>query len=278
MPALMTLQELLASKRALPNIPKVIALLVNELDRAEPDLKKITHLINTDPVLTTRMLRLANSAQFQLSNRISCVSSALALLGLGQVRSLVTAAAVAGAFTAISGIDMNQFWRYSLNVAKLARILAGLVRQNQPAAFTAGLIHATGTLVMHLGLPKEMASLNQQVPPLGLKRAAAERRLLGYSYADVGAGFARSWYFPQPIVDALEHQYEPFENDVYEPMAGVLHLAAWRARAGEANFDEQELIDNFPDVVALALGLDIDMALQQVPIDWTSKAEVADLV
>ncbi len=274
----MTLKELLASNAALPSIPKIIALLLSEFERPEPDLRKISQLINTDPVLTTRLLRLANSAQFQFSSRIGSATEALALMGLDEVRSLVTAAAVAGAFRAIPGIDMHQFWRYSLNVAKLSRTLGGMVRQKQPAAFTAGLIHATGELVLHLGLPKEVAVLGLHVPPFGLKRAAAERKLLGYSYANVGAGFAKNWKFPQPIVDALEHQCAPFENGVYEPMAGILHLAAWRARAKEANYDEQDLTDNFPDVVALALGIDIDMALQQDPIDWTSKIEVAVLV
>lgn len=275
---MLTLEELLACSGALPSIPKVIALLLNELDRADPDLKKISQLINTDPVLTTRLLRLANSAQFQFSSKISSVSEALALMGLDQVQSLATAAAVTGAFTSIPGIELNPFWRFSLNVAKLARMLAGMIRQNQPAAFTAGLIHATGELVMHLGLPKEMVLLNQQVPVLGLKRAAAERKLLGYCYADVGAGFAIDWHFPLPTVEALAHQCAPFENDIYEPMAGILHLAAWRARAREANYDEKELIDNFPDVVAQTLGIDIDMALQQEPINWTSKAEVAVLI
>lgn len=275
----MTLKELLASNAALPSIPKVIALLLNELDRTEPDLRKISQLINTDPVLTTRLLRLANSAQFQLPSKISSVSEALALMGLDQVRSLAMVAAVAGAFRSVPGLDMHHYWRYSLNVAKLARMLGGMVRQRQPAAFTAGLIHAIGELVMHLGLPQELAALNQQVAPLGFKRASAERKLLGYCYADVGAGFARSWQFPQPIVDALEHQCAPFENnEVYEPMAGILHLAAWRARAKEANYEQQELTDNFPDVVALTLGIDIDMALQQEPIDWTSRAEVVVLV
>ncbi len=276
--SLLTLEELLASNTVLPSIPKVIALLLNELDQPEPDLKKISQLINTDPVLAARLLRLANSAQFAFANKISSVSEALALMGLDQVRTLAIAAAVTGAFTAIPGVDMNQFWRYSLNVAKLARSLAGMVRQNQSAAFTAGLIHAIGELVMHLGLPQELRVLDQKAPVLGMKRAQAECLLLNYCYANVGASFARNWQFPQPIVDALEHQCAPFENDVYEPLAGILHLAAWRARAREADYSEQELIDSFPDVVALALGIDIDMALQQEPIDWTSRAEVAVLV
>jgi HD-like signal output (HDOD) protein len=275
---LLTLDELLASNEALPSIPKVIALLLSELDQPEPDLRKVSQLINTDPVLAARLLRLANSAQFQFSNKISSVSEALALMGLNQVRLLTTAAAVAGAFSAIPGVDMAQFWRYSLNVAKLARALAGMVRQNQPAAFTAGLIHAIGELVMHLGLPNELAELNLKLAPLSPNRAEAEQKLLGYCYADVGAGFARNWQFPQPTVDALAHQCVPFDNDVYEPMAGILHLAVWRARAREANFSEQKQIDTFPDVVALALSIDIDMVLQQDPIDWTSREEVSVLV
>jgi HD-like signal output (HDOD) protein len=274
----MTLEELLASSGALPSIPKIIALLLNELDQQEPDLRKISQLINTDPVLTSRLLQLANSAQFQFSSQIASVSQALALMGLNEVRSLATVAAVAGAFRMIAGVDMHQFWRYSLNVARLSRTLGGIVRLNQPAAFTAGLIHGIGELVLHIGLPENMAVLDQKTGLFSLKRAAAERKMLGFNYADVGAGFARSWLFPTPIVEALNHQCAPFENGVYEPMAGILHLAVWRARAKESDYNVQDLIESFPDVVALALGIDIDMALEQDPIDWTSRIEAAVMV
>lgn len=270
----MKLEELLASRGNLPSIPKVIALLLNELGREEPDLRKITQMINTDPVLTTRLLRLANSAQFQLSNTISSVSEALAMLGLQQVHSLATAAAVAGAFKGVQGMDMNAFWRYSLNVARLSRSLAGLTRLNQATAFTAGLIHATGELVLRLALPVAMTAMDKTTPPLGLKRAAAERQLLGYSYAQVGAGFAREWRFPLPIVDALEHQGAPFDNDVCEPLAGVLHLAVWRVRAHEDRLEEPRLIGHFPDRVALALALDRDMVFGEDPVQWSTQADV----
>ncbi len=270
----MKLEELLASSGHLPSIPKVIALLLNELSLEEPDLRKITQMINTDPVLTTRLLRLANSAQFQLATKIGSVSEALALLGFQQIHSLATAAAVAGAFKGIQGMDMNAFWRYSLNVARLSRSLAGLARQPQASAFTAGLIHATGELVLRVALPVEMTAMDKTAPPLGLKRAAAERQLLGYNYAQVGAEFARAWQFPAPIVDALEHQGAPFDNDVCEPLAGVLHLAAWRSRAHEDRLSEQRLIGHFPDRVALALNLDRDMVFGEDPTEWTSQADV----
>jgi HD-like signal output (HDOD) protein len=274
----MELNALLASQGAVPSMPKVVALLLTELDQPEPDVRKVSKLISADPGLTTRILQIANSAFFQLSRSISEVSEAVAILGLVQVRSLVSAVSLVSTFAVVPGLNMQQFWRYSLNTAKLSRSLAVKVNLNEATAFTSGLIHCVGELVMHLGMPEKMEPLDAEVPPLALKRAKAERRVLGYCYAQVGAGFARKWQFPQAIVDALEYQYAPFENEVYEPLAGVIHLASWRARAKEANLGDKELAVTFPDTVGLALGLDIDMVLQQSPIDWTSKGELGGFV
>ena len=274
----MELQALLASQFVLPSIPKVVALLLSELESQEPDLKKVTQLISTDPALTTRLLQLSNSGFFKLSGKINSVSESLAILDLGHVRTMAAAAASSASFRAVPGINLQQFWAYSLNVAKLARSLAGVVRQNQQAAFTCGLIHAVGELALHIAMPVESAGLDSEMAPLDLRRAKAERRSFGFCYAQVGAGFASQWYFPQAMVDALEHQYAPFENEVYEPLAGVIHLAAWRARAWEAALSERELAVTFPGPVGEVLGLDIDMVLQQDPIDWSAQTPGRNLI
>ena len=266
----MKISALLERQFNLPSIPKVVALLLMELGRTEVDLRKVTQLISTDPALTTLLLQLANSSFFNLSGKISSVSEALALLDLAYVKTMAQTAASVTSPKAVPGIHLQRFWEYSLNVAKVSRSLAGLVRQNQQAAFTCGLIHAIGELAMHLAMPEEMALLDKDTPPLDMRRAKAERRELGYCYATVGAGFARMWHFPQPMVDALEHQFAPFENNVYEPLAGVTHLAAWRARAKEASMDERAMAVTFPDAVGVAMDLDIDAVLQQDPFDWAA--------
>ncbi len=267
----MELNELLASQFVLPSIPQVIALLLNELAQGEPDLKKISQLISTDPALTTRLLQLSNSGYFRLSGQVNSVSESLAILGLGHVRTMAAAAASAASFKAVPGIQLQKFWAYSLNVGKLSRSLAGVVRQNQQAAFTCGLIHAIGELAIHIGMPESSAALDSEVPPIDLRRADAERAVFGFCYAEVSAGLARKWQFPQPISDALEHQHAPFEGDVYEPLAGVIHLATWRERAREAGLTERELAVTFPGAVGEVLGIDIDMALQQDSFDWFSR-------
>jgi len=266
----MKLQALLELPFNLPSIPKVVALLLVELDRPEADLRKITQLISTDPALTTRLLQMANSSFFNLSGKIHSVSEALALLDLAHIKAMAKAAATGASLKGVPGINLQRFWEYSHNVARVSRALAGLVRQNQQAAFTCGLIHAIGELAMHTGMPAEVANLDTEVAPLDLRRAKVEHRTLGYSYAAVSAGYARMWQFPQSHIDALEHQYAPFDNDVYEPMAGVIHLATWRARGKEAGLTDRGLAVTFPDSVGVALSLDIDMVLQQDPFDWAA--------
>ena len=58
-------------------------------------------------------------------------------------------------------------------------------------------------------------------------------------------------------------------GNVYEPLAGIVHLAAWRARGKETGMTDRELTVVFPDEIGLAMGIDIDVVLQQDPIDWT---------
>ena len=277
MVAPMHLEDLLDSELALPSIPRVVALVLSEINRDEPDLRKIGVDINTDPGLTARVLQLANSAQFQLSNKIASVAEALAVLGLQQVATLTAAAGMAVAFKKVPGLDMQQFWHYSLDAAKLSRKLARDAGMNPAAPFTAGLIHATGELVMHLGMPEQMQWLNAQALPFSAHRHHAEQHLLGYHYANVGAGFAQRWKFPKAIAEAIAHQLTPFDSGNYEPLAGIVHLAAWRARARHEGLSASAMAVSFPDEVALNLGIDIDNVVEQEAFGWTTGQEVAEM-
>ena len=266
----MQLSAVLASQFVLPSIPRVVALLLSELEREETDLKRVTHLISQDPAFTVRLLQLSNSGYFRMSRRIHSVPECLAIVGLNHVRTMAHASATKASLRAVVGINMQQYWSYSLDVAKGSRSLAGVVRQNQQAAFTAGLIHYVGELVMRLVMPAEMARPDGDIPALDARRAKAERKAFGFNYAEVAAGLARQWLFPEPIVEALACQDTPFLEHAYEPLAGVLHLAAWRGRCKDASLNQREMAVSFPGAVGDVLLLDIDMVLQQDPIDWTS--------
>lgn len=269
---MMDLQSLLDSPVALPSIPRVIALALTELNAKEPDVQRVSGFLSMEPVMTMRLLREANSARFQLRHRIGTVNEALAILGLRPVRDMTIEAAMSCAFRKVGGVDMKQFWRYSLDTAMLTQLLTR-AKKVEVSPYTVGLVHALGELVMHRGMPGEMEALNQRVDVFAPQRARAEHELLGYSYAQVGAGFARAWHLPEALVDTLEHQDAPFEREGYEPMAGILHVASWRCRAHAMGYTERKIAVSFPDKIALALGLDVDVVLAHAPVDWASSQE-----
>ena len=265
----MQLEALLNFPRALPAMSRTVSDLLAEMNKDDPSPKRVSDLISQDPSLTTRVLRLSNSAFFRVSRKIGSAEEAVAMLGMTHVRSLVMAAALGSSFKNVPGVNLPQFWRYSLRVADISKSLAGVLRQNESNAFTAGLIHAIGDLIMHIAMPDLVAPLDMGTPPLDLNRAQAEMSVFGYTYAQVGAGMAEKWNFPTTIVSALNNQISPFEGDAYDPLGGVLHIASWRARAEEIQLDENGLVATFPDLVGLSLGLDLDSVLGKDPSEWS---------
>ena len=264
----MELEALLNYPGALPAMSRTVADLMSEMNKDDPSPKRVAELVGQDPSLTTRVLRLSNSSFFRASRKIGSAEEAVAMLGMTHVRSLVMAAALGSSFKNVPGVNLPQFWRYSLRVADISKSLAAVLRQQEANAYTAGLIHAIGDLVMHIAMPDDIGPLDMGMPPLDLQRAQAERNRFGYTYAEVGAGMVERWNFPTAIVSALKHQTAPFDGDVYDPLAGILHLASWRARAEEIQLDDGGLAATFPDMVGLTLGLDLGSVLGKDPTEW----------
>ncbi len=267
----MKLVDLLANPQPLPSSPRVLALLSTELKQVQPDLRRIDQFIKADPVLSLRVVQSANAPSFSLGGQVSCVSEALALLHLDQVQGMVSQALGQVSFKVSAGFPLARFWAYSQDCARVARALAGLLQYKQQAAYMAGLIHALGELVMRAALA-QVSELDENCSPLDLNRAFVERQALGFCYLDVSAALARQAQLPQLVCDALAYADAPFDNDACEPLAAVMHLAQWRARANQLGLQKNALTVTFPSVVAEMMGLDIDMVLQQDPIDWSRQA------
>lgn len=270
----MRLENLIKHRDSLPSLPRAVALALRELDEPDPDLRRIGGLLQQDPMLTARMLALANSARFNLRRGVTTVAEALPLLGLHELRDLLYAAALVGAFQDVGGMQLPEFWRYSLNTARLARRMA----KGSPlavTAYSAGLLHAVGELVLHADVPMAMATLDAQVPLYGLDRAQVESEALGYTYADVGAAFARIWGLPQPLVDAMEQHVNPVDG--CEPLVALVHAAAWRARIEMLQFDAALVQGRTPSRVLARLGLDEAAVLAADVVDWVTTQDLSVL-
>lgn len=251
----MSIEALFAVPANLPTVPKVVQQLIQSFSRDDVSVDEIVSTLAADPVLSAKTLRLANSAYFHASRSISTVDDALRMLGFVMVRNLVVGCGMTGAFKAVPGVDLPQFWRYSLNTACTARWLAQAGSHNADLAFTVGLMHGLGQLMMHVAAPAAMKPLDRTCHPLATERAALEQAELGYHFGEVSAEMARRWKFPAEVADPLALAALPQTGQAFEPLAALIHIAAWRARVQALHLDPEAALPSWPARAAAALDL-----------------------
>lgn len=198
----------------LPPLPAVVVGVLRLLDDPRTSGQQIAESLGRDPVLTSRVLRLANSAWYTWTRRISTIQEAVVLVGFSAVRSQILGAA---AFEAMRrgapGYALNQelLWQHSVAVGVGARHLArryGSVDSEE--AFVAGLLHDIGKVVLGTFLGPRYDEVTRQVE-MGIDFAAAERTVLGCDHAQVGAEAARRWNLPDALIEAIEYHHRPLE-------------------------------------------------------------------
>jgi HD-like signal output (HDOD) protein len=202
--------------------------LVASLQKEDVSARAIAAQLETDPVLSAKTLRLANSAYFHLSRSVLSLDDALNMLGFVMVRNLVLAAGMGLAFKNVKGLDLRQFWRHSLCTAGGARWLASQTEADADLAFMTGLIQGLGHLVLRAGDAKALETLDHECAPLDPRRADCERRVLGFHHGQVAAELARRWNFPAVIANTLAAVPEP-RRDGDELLLGIVRAAVWNA-------------------------------------------------
>ncbi len=274
----MKLDALFHNPHALPTAPKVVEELINSFNDAMVSTEEIAKKVSTDPVLSAKLLRLANSAYYHVSRSIGTVDDAVLMLGFVTVRTLVISSGLVSGFKTVPGLDLKQFWRYSLHSATSAKWIAKQVGENTDLAFTIAMMHAIGQLVIHSAMPEQAMQLDKVAPPLDSRRLDAEQASLGYTFADVGAELATRWKFPASFGAAISAFPDPTAATPINRMAGVIHLAAWRARIDENKLTPEEVSVCYPTEVANALGLKPNVLIDGMPSLEELSAGLEDLV
>jgi putative nucleotidyltransferase with HDIG domain len=268
----MMLDVLFAQPDALPVIPRVMQELIASFNDEVVVTGTIAKLISSDPVLSAKLLQLANSPYYQVSNTISTVPDAVAMLGFVNLRTLVISIGLKGSFKPIPGLDSRQFWRHSVHTAVASRYLARSLGLNADLAFTVGLMHAIGQLVMHMAMPEAMLKIDQRVPALDPRRLTDEHEIFGYSHLDVGAELARRWKFPEVFSNAIAASSNPLAQTSFDSLAAEIHIAAWRSRAEENHLTVKEMEESWPADVATKIAMPSRLVLQDFP-SWGALSE-----
>jgi HD-like signal output (HDOD) protein len=261
----MKLDALFQNPTALPTAPKVVEELISSFDKASVSTEEIAKKLSTDPVLSAKLLRLANSAYYHVSRSIGTVEDAVLMLGFVTVRTLVISSGLVSGFKTVPGLDLKQFWRYSLHTAVSAKWIAKKTKENTDLAFTIGMMHAIGQLVIHSAMAEQAMELDKVAGPMDARRLDAEQASFGFTYADVGAELAKRWKFPTTFSETISAFPEPHHNGELNRLAAVVSLAAWRARVELAQLSAEEIEACYPTELAEELGLDDDALIDEMP-------------
>ena len=240
----------------LPSLPAVVMELLSSIDQEDVDISVLAKKVSHDQALTAKTLRLANSSLYGLQVKVTTIQQAITFLGFQTTRNLITAAAVTGCFAEgqCPGFDDKAFWRHSIATAACAKVLARRMRFNQDYAFTAGLLHDIGRLVLVSSYP----ALYQQV--LTYRDANdcavldAERAVLGVDHVVAGVALAEHWNFSDTMKMAIQQHHDP-EAPGAGFLATIIHVANAIVHALDLAREENDLVPAVSSAAWTALGL-----------------------
>lgn len=229
---------MVSTTRLAPVSMSTVGDLMSELESPHASALSIGAVVEADAGLTARVLGVANSAQFGLSRKVTDISHAVSLVGMNMVRTL----AIAGATSLLdSRSGFPQAREHALAVASCCRIIAGNLGQSRGDAFSAGLLHDIGELMLWQERPNEYPAIWKTFTD-GEHQLLVERDLYEIDHAETGAEHLFEWRLPEHIVDAVGDHHDPHATS---SLLTVIVAAA------------DEMVDGCPRARALQL-LDID--------------------
>jgi putative nucleotidyltransferase with HDIG domain len=252
----LTPEQLAAGVQDLPSLPAVVMELLSSIEQEDIDISVLAKKVSYDQALTAKTLRLANSSTYGLQVKVTTIQQAITFLGFQTTRNLITAAAITGCFPSgrCEGFHDKAFWRHSIATAACARALARRMRFNQDIAFTAGLLHDIGRLVLVTGHPDAYAQVVAWHAQHGGDWQDAEQAVLGIDHVDAGVALADHWNFSSTMRQAIAYHHAP---DIHGAgfLATIVHVANAIVHALDLAGEDDELVPRVSSVAWDAMGL-----------------------
>jgi putative nucleotidyltransferase with HDIG domain len=253
------LDDIIKRIHDLPSLSAVVVELLSSMEDEDVDVHVLGAKIAHDQALTAKTLRLANSSFYGMASKVTTIHQAISVLGFHSIRTLVSACAISASFPpgAGTGFDFKAFWRHSVATAVCAKLLAVRFKLNPETAFTAGLLHDIGTLVLATRFPAEYAQMLAYRARHDCYVLDAERAVFGVDHAATGSALAAHWKFPLTIQRAVaEHHSETCSGPLSLPL--LVHAANVVAHGLDLSGQEDDLVPPMPQALWQALGLSDD--------------------
>ena len=216
----------------LPTLPTVVMRILSLIEDANTNTTDITEAISLDPALTSKVLKIANSAYYGFSQLISDLERAVALLGFNMVKSLALSIGVMKTLPSekkSTSFSERELWLHSVTVATIIKEMGKKIgmEKDHEYLFIIGLLHDIGIIV----LDQFFNELFQEIlkDPIALERGKlyeAERKVLGFDHGEVAAILLNRWKFPNEIIKPIVlHHSTKYPEDFAQKETAMLRIA-----------------------------------------------------
>ncbi|NOZ83357.1 MAG: HDOD domain-containing protein [Epsilonproteobacteria bacterium] len=206
---------------SLPTIPPVATKILKLIGSENISLNKVTEFISRDQALSARVLKIINSPVYGFPGRISSISQAVMLIGIGALK---------GMLLGISMFDMMHktmmgLWEHSIGTAVAAKAIATKVGMKEiEDVSVAGLIHDIGKVALGICYPELYKNVIIAVGEKKIYIVEAEENIIGANHAEAGSWLARKWRFPLSLVNSIEYHHNPSARHSSMTIA-IVHLS-----------------------------------------------------
>jgi len=225
-------QRIIQDLGQIPTMPTIAAKVMQIVNDPHSSAEDVAKFISRDVALTSKVLRLANSAFYGIPRTISSVNSAIVILGFNTIRSLVLSASVLKVFPQKPGLvkfDRKAFWKHSFMVGIASRMLAQVYRRKKmvdmETAFSAGLLHDIGKIILEQFSNEDYLPVLKAAKEKGMPLVMVERSMLGMSHADVSGMLVDKWQMPNELKGPIVFHHSPLEEKTSLDMACIVHYA-----------------------------------------------------
>ncbi len=195
----------------LPTLPQVVTTLINAINDPKSDAAIINKIVEHDPALAARILKLVNSSFYSLSKPVDSIQQAVVILGFNTIRSLSISASVFSVFTA-NKFSYEGFWKQSLACAFMMDTLSKYTSiLDKDATFTVGLLHGIGKIIIEQYAPEKFDEILRIGHRQLISYNEAEKNILNTSYTNLGYWLTEKWSLSETIQESILYQNNPDE-------------------------------------------------------------------